>query len=70
MKWKKKLMSIIFAGTMALGLVSCGGAGGSSESADGGGSGSGHSELTGKIVIYTSMYEDIIDNMKDPDPWI
>ena len=20
----------------------------------------------GKIVIYTSMYEDIIDNMKDP----
>ena len=66
MKWKKKLMSIIFAGTMALGLVSCGGAGGSSESADGGGSGSGHSDLTGKIVIYTSMYEDIIDNMKDP----
>ena len=60
MKWKKKLMSIIFAGTMALGLVSCGGAGGSSESADGGNSGSGHSDLTGKIVIYTSCMRTLL----------
>lgn len=56
----KKLMKLVLCSGMILGLAGCG-----SKQDDGGSSqGGADGELSGKIVIYTSMYEDVIDNME------
>lgn len=49
--------------TTALLLTGCGGTGGSS--AGGQTNAGGDSSVSGKVVIYTSMYEDIIDDMEN-----
>ena len=55
---KKKILGLCLV-LVALLLTACGGKGSS------GTSNSKNAEISGKIVIYTSMYEDIIDNVKD-----
>ncbi|MBQ7064857.1 MAG: ABC transporter substrate-binding protein [Firmicutes bacterium] len=51
----KKLLAVLMAICVVLGAAGCSGKGDSGKKDDG---------LSGKIVIYTSMYEDIIDDMK------
>lgn len=46
---------------MTLFLVACGGGEKKEEATDS----NANTEITGKIVIYTSMYEDIIDNVSE-----
>ena len=59
----KKGLALLTAATMALSVTGCGG---SSETttASGGTESSGKEDITGTVMIYTSMYNDIIDNMK------
>ena len=47
---------------MTLFLVACGGGEKKEEATD---SANANTEISGKIVIYTSMYEDIIDNVSE-----
>lgn len=80
---KKRLMAMALSGVMAASLAGCGGSSASSTTAApaestqaaadvGSGEGMDYSKYTGKVVIYTSMYEDIIDavstNLKDVFP--
>lgn len=59
---KKKAISILMMMIMICTLAACGSAG---NKGSGSGSGSaGGSDLSGKVVIYTSMYEDIVDEMQ------
>ena len=61
-KWLKRGLTGVLAMTMALGMAACGSSSGQTgESPD---SGKGNADVTGKIMIYTSMYDDIIENMK------
>ena len=54
----KRLAAASLAALTALGMTGCSGSSDKKESsADG---------ISGKVVIYTSMYQDIIDNMKEP----
>ncbi len=64
MKRKKGLAGMIFMAAMSLALCACGGSGDPSGS-KGGDAADVNTEVSGKVVIYTSMYEDIIDNMQD-----
>ncbi len=56
----KKLLKVLFSAGIVLSLTACG-----SKSAEGGSSSSETGGLSGKVVIYTSMYEDVIDNLED-----
>ena len=60
MKLTKKLCGLFTVGALVLGLGACGG------DASGGGKDISvvNSDVSGKVVIYTSMYEDIIENME------
>ena len=59
-KWLKKGLAVLTALTMSFSMAACG-----NEETGGGSEGSGGNEdITGSIMIYTSMYNDIIDNMK------
>lgn len=71
----KRAVSIFVAGAMAVSLAACGGnkegstsgnagAGTEAGNAGAGTEAAGSSDVSGKVVIYTSMYEDIIDNME------
>lgn len=67
---KRKLLAAVLGMSMVAGLAACGGqssAGGSQAPAaqEGGGDagGAASSEIGGKVVIYTSMYEDIIEDI-------
>ena len=71
----KRAVSIFVAGAMAVSLAACGGnkegstsgnagAGAEAGNAGAGTEAAGSSDVSGKVVIYTSMYEDIIDNME------
>jgi len=60
--WMKRVGSGALALTIAFGLAACGSSSGQTDSSSA--SGSGHDDITGKIMIYTSMYDDIIANMK------
>ena len=61
-KWLKRGLTGVLAMTMALGMAACGSSSGQTgESSD---SSKGRADVTGKIMIYTSMYDDIIENMK------
>ncbi len=60
--WMKRVGSGAMVLTMAFGLAACGSSSGQTDSSSA--SGSGHDDITGKIMIYTSMYDDIIANMK------
>ena len=62
----KRAVSIFLAGAMAVSLAACGGnkEGAASGNAGAGAEAVGSSDVSGKVVIYTSMYEDIIDNME------
>ena len=62
MKRLKKGLAGFAALTMTLGLVGCGGSSDPTESSSA--SGSAREDITGSIMIYTSMYNDIIENMK------
>lgn len=53
----KKGFAVLTALTMSFSLAGCG-----DEEMDGGSGSS--SDISGSIMIYTSMYNDIIDNMK------
>ena len=57
---KKKFFWLVLS-LMTLFLVACGGGEKKEEAADS----NANTEITGKIVIYTSMYEDIIDNVSE-----
>ncbi|MDO4690513.1 MAG: ABC transporter substrate-binding protein [Fusobacterium sp.] len=57
---KKKILGLMLS-VMVLFLVACGG----NKEKTSEPSNSGNAEITGKIVIYTSMYEDIIDNVSE-----
>lgn len=61
----KRMIGIALAGALLLGLTACGGKGASSADAGAAGGASADSEVSGKVMIYTSMYEDIIDDMQD-----
>ena len=61
-KRMKKCLSGVLAMALTLGMVACGS--GSDKAEDGSGSGSGNEAVTGSIVIYTSMYNDIIEDIK------
>lgn len=61
---KKKIVSAILVMTMVLGMSACSGGGSSSTGSGGESSGSVNDGVEGKVVIYTSMYEDIIDDME------
>ncbi len=58
---KKRIIGLALAACMTLSMTGCGGASGTAGAPAGTASGSG---VSGKVVIYTSMYEDIIDNME------
>ena len=62
----KRAVSIFVAGAMAVSLAACGGnkEASTSGNAGAGTEAAGSSDVSGKVVIYTSMYEDIIDNME------
>lgn len=71
----KRAVSIFVAGAMAVSLAACdgnkeastsgnAGAGAEAGNAGAGTEAAGSSDVSGKVVIYTSMYEDIIDNME------
>ena len=62
----KRAVSIFVAGAMAVSLAACGGNKEGSTSGNAGAvtEAAGSSDVSGKVVIYTSMYEDIIDNME------
>lgn len=71
----KRAVSIFVVGAMAVSLAACGGnkeastsgnagAGAEAGNAGAGTEAAGSSDVSGKVVIYTSMYEDIIDNME------
>ena len=71
----KRAASIFVVGAMAVSLAACGGhkeastsgnagAGAEAGNAGAGTEAAGSSDVSGKVVIYTSMYEDIIDNME------
>lgn len=57
---KKKIFALVLS-LVALLLVACGGEKKEATAE----AGSANSEITGKVVIYTSMYEDIIDNVSE-----
>lgn len=57
---KKKFFWLVLF-LMTLFLVACGGGEKKEEATDS----NANTEITGKIVIYTSMYEDIIDNVSE-----
>ena len=57
---KKKFFWLVLS-LMALVLVACGG----EKKEEATEATNPNSEISGKIVIYTSMYEDIIDNVKE-----
>ena len=57
---KKKFFWLVLS-LMTLFLVACGGGEKKEEAANS----NANTEITGKIVIYTSMYEDIIDNVSE-----
>ena len=61
-KRMKKCFSGVLAMALTLGMAACGS--GSDKAEDGSGSGSGNEAVTGSIVIYTSMYNDIIEDIK------
>ena len=61
-KRMKKCLSGVLAMALTLGMAACGS--GSDKAEDGSGSGSGNEAVTGSIVIYTSMYNDIIEDIK------
>ena len=58
---KKKFFWLVLS-LMTLFLVACGGGEKKEETTD---SANANTEISGKIVIYTSMYEDIIDNVSE-----
>ena len=60
-KRSKRLIAGLSVLAMTMGLAGCGG---SESSTSASGSGSAHEDITGSIMIYTSMYNDIIENMK------
>ena len=60
-KRSKRLIAGLSVLAMTMGLAGCGG---SEPSTSASGSGSAHEDITGSIMIYTSMYNDIIENMK------
>ena len=63
MKKTKRLLAAVTALTMTAGLAGCGGSSsGSTQSASGGNEK--NADITGSIMIYTSMYNDIIENIK------
>jgi len=62
---KKKFFWLVLS-LMTLFLVACGGGEKKEETTD---SANANTEISGKIVIYTSMYEDIIDNVSDFQIW-
>lgn len=61
-KKTRKLIAGLSVISLVLGLSGCGGSSESTTQASG--SGTGHEDISGDIVIYTSMYNDIIENMK------
>ena len=63
-QFSKRAFCILLAGTMTVSLSACGGRDAGSASGGAGSGSAGSSEVKGKVVIYTSMYEDIIDNME------
>lgn len=61
---KKRILALFLAAVMAVGLPACGGKSNSGAKKDGEKT-EANTEVSGKIVIYTSMYEDIIDAMEE-----
>lgn len=60
---KKRILAVMMAAAMAFGMTACGGSDTSEETPATPAEGS--SELGGKVMIYTSMYEDVIDVIDD-----
>ena len=60
MKRYRRVLGMTVIGALALGLTACGGGGASADKAGA----AANTEVSGKVMIYTSMYEDIIDDME------
>lgn len=61
---KKKIVSLLLVSIMSLSLVACGDSQGSGSASDSTDNTAINTDVSGKVVIYSSMYEDILDKME------
>ncbi|MBO5552059.1 MAG: ABC transporter substrate-binding protein [Lachnospiraceae bacterium] len=63
MKKMNRMIGAMLIAALTMGLTACGGGGEASGKAETGAGDGANGDVSGKVVIYTSMYEDIIDDM-------
>lgn len=61
----KKLLALLLSGTMILGLAACGGNPDPTPTPEGGGDVTPAATVTGDVMIYTSMYENVIETLDE-----